>query len=254
MQSVDVAEAFHLAFLTVFQTVTDPRSFALKGGGNLRFYFDSLRYSEDIDLDAFASDPRLFTEKVERAFMSPNLAKLLATLGIKVTRLNPKDRTMTKERWVVDLAHRDVGATIHSRVEISHRAYGLEQFVVVEPVSAHVVSAYAPLPAPMIGHYVPRGAVIQKIVALGDRRATQPRDVFDLDHLFRKFPDAPTPGLVAVSSLEGAISRVFEIDYPAYRSKVVPFLDSSIRDALDSMDAWGTIQARVVDGLEAMRA
>jgi len=248
----EVAEAFHLAFLTAFAAVADPRSFALKGGGNLRFFFGSLRFSEDIDLDAFAAEPGVFSLKVEKAFESLNLAKLLATLGIRVTHLNPKDRTSTKEKWVIGLSHPGVGAPVYTRVEISHRAYGLEAYVAVEPVTSQAVAAYAPLPAPLIGHYLPGGAVIQKIVALQGRRATQPRDVFDLDHLFRRYPETVRPSVLDAATLEAAIARVYEIDSAAYRSKVVSFLDPSVRAALDTADAWGSMQVRVVEALEAM--
>jgi hypothetical protein len=44
-------EIFHLQFLRVFGTRVDKNLYALKGGGNLRFFYRSIRFSEDIDLD-----------------------------------------------------------------------------------------------------------------------------------------------------------------------------------------------------------
>ena len=45
-----VVEMFHLVFLRALVAKGDDKAlFALKGGCNLRFYFGSLRYSEDID-------------------------------------------------------------------------------------------------------------------------------------------------------------------------------------------------------------
>lgn len=254
MNSVEIAEAFHLAYLNVLGASLDARAFALKGGGNLRFFFDSLRYSEDIDLDVLAPDHRTVSERIERAFASPALAKLLASLGLQVTRLNPADRTATKERWKIGITPVRGGLETATKVEFSYRDYGRqEEYVTVEAMPGRAVAPYAPIPAPVIGHYLPRGAVIQKISALDDRRHTQPRDVFDLDHLFRKFPDAPARDLVPVQALDGAMARVFELSYPEYLSKVVTFLDPAIAPAFESEDAWGRMQVRVVEVLERMR-
>jgi hypothetical protein len=185
MRSVEVAEAFHLAFLTVLAVAADPRTFALKGGGNLRLYFSSLRYSEDIDLDVFANDPRMFSQKVERAFGSPNLAKLLATLGIKVTYLNPKDRTSTKEKWVMPRlpawerpsAGRAVPPRVSSSTRLSSRL-------------SSGGSAYA--------RFRRRQSVTASLVVPSSRRSSPSRTArrrsrrrVRPDHLFRMFPAAP---------------------------------------------------------------
>lgn len=253
MDPLELAEAFHLAFLSILAGSADPRTFALKGGGNIRFYFGSLRFSEDIDLDTFVEDPRIFSQKVERAFNSPSLAKLLGALGISVSHLNPKDRTATKEKWVIGLDHADVGATAFTRVEISHRAYGLEEYVVIEPVPGTVIAPYPPLVAPTIGHYQSPAAISQKTDALRDRRHTQPRDVFDLDHIFRKYPDDASPGLISNTNIDLAIARIFELEFGQYRSKVVTFLDASVRTALDNPAAWEAMQLRVATRLERLK-
>src|SRR3990170_6022446 len=44
-------EYFHLIFLDRLGRKIDKRLYTLKGGCNLRFYFQSFRYSEDIDFD-----------------------------------------------------------------------------------------------------------------------------------------------------------------------------------------------------------
>lgn len=45
-------EVFHLIFLRALVAKGEDKSLiALKGGCNLRFYFGSIRYSEDIDFD-----------------------------------------------------------------------------------------------------------------------------------------------------------------------------------------------------------
>ena len=51
VRDAQVIELFHLAFLQVLQARLDQSRYVLKGGANLRYFFDSVRYSEDIDLD-----------------------------------------------------------------------------------------------------------------------------------------------------------------------------------------------------------
>src|SRR5258707_1040170 len=44
-------EFFHLAFLEALAKRLDPSRYILKGGANLRYFFPSARYSEDIHID-----------------------------------------------------------------------------------------------------------------------------------------------------------------------------------------------------------
>jgi predicted nucleotidyltransferase component of viral defense system len=51
LSPVQTIEFFHIAFLAVLGTRLDSARYVLKGGANLRYFFGSQRYSEDIDLD-----------------------------------------------------------------------------------------------------------------------------------------------------------------------------------------------------------
>ena len=51
LSNAQIIELFHVAFLDVLSSRLDPARYVLKGGTNLRYFFESLRYSEDIDLD-----------------------------------------------------------------------------------------------------------------------------------------------------------------------------------------------------------
>ena len=50
--NLEQREAFHLLFLRALVRSMPLESFVLKGGSNLRFFFGSIRYSEDMYLDA----------------------------------------------------------------------------------------------------------------------------------------------------------------------------------------------------------
>ena len=44
-------ELIHLVLLDLLGRKVDKKQYALKGGCNLRFFFKSIRYSDDMDLD-----------------------------------------------------------------------------------------------------------------------------------------------------------------------------------------------------------
>ena len=49
-----IREVFHFCFLDRLLKLSDPSLYVLKGGVNLRFFFGSPRYSEDMDIDVLA--------------------------------------------------------------------------------------------------------------------------------------------------------------------------------------------------------
>lgn len=57
-------EVFHLLFLRELVRTVPLSAFVLKGGTNLRFFFGSIRYSEDMDLDASGLDEGVRVEPV----------------------------------------------------------------------------------------------------------------------------------------------------------------------------------------------
>ena len=57
-------ELFHLHFVRLLCSGPDKDRFAIKGGCNLRFFFESVRYSEDLDLDVERIPVHTLKEKV----------------------------------------------------------------------------------------------------------------------------------------------------------------------------------------------
>jgi len=51
--SLQVREVFHLEFLRELVKAIPTSAFVLKGGSNIRFFFGSVRYSEDMDIDIY---------------------------------------------------------------------------------------------------------------------------------------------------------------------------------------------------------
>ena len=142
---------------------------------------------------------------------------------------------------------------MYTQIEVSHREYPYRSFVKVEPVSQVVVAPYASaLRRPTFGHYLPRAAIAQKVDALGERDVRQPRDVFDLDLLFRVAPGAVSPGDVEEHRLRTGIARIFEIGYDEYRAKVLSFIEPDALPLYEPIEAWEGMQVAVAERLESL--
>jgi Nucleotidyl transferase AbiEii toxin, Type IV TA system len=241
-------EFFHLAFLEVLAKRLDPSRYILRGGANLRYFFGSPRYSEDIDIDLTRPLPPDLEGKVDGIVASRPLALLLRLGGLEVAEFTTPKQTETTRRWKVALA--GAGAEpVRTKIEFSGRAnegggYRLDRLPI------EVVAPYA-LPAPSIQHYEAAAATEQKVSALVGRSQTQARDVFDLDLLLRRRP-LPA-GELDRGVLSEAAERVFELPFDAYRDQVLAFLQSDLLELYDGVEAWERMQTFVAGSLEAAR-
>lgn len=71
-------EIFHLSFLDLFGRKTNKQLYALKGGCNLRFYFNSFRYLEDMDIDVQTIAKNTLAKKVDSILAGRALSHLMA--------------------------------------------------------------------------------------------------------------------------------------------------------------------------------
>lgn len=239
-------EFFHLAFLEVLSKRLDPSRHVLKGGANLRYFFGSVRYSEDIDIDLTRPLPADLERKVGGILDSPPLALLLRAGGLEVSGFTAPKRTETTRRWKVSVA--GSGAEVRTKIEFSGRendgGYRLDRL----PIA---VAARYGLPAPSVQHYGIEAATAQKVGALAGRSETQARDVFDLDLLLRR--RAISPGEVDADVLTQAAERAFELPFDAYRDQVLAFLEPDVLELYDGAEAWERMQTAVAGHLEAAR-
>lgn len=239
-------EFFHLAFLEVLSKRLDPSRHVLKGGANLRYFFGSVRYSEDIDLDLTRPLPADLERKVDGILDSPPLALLLRAGGLEVSGFTAPKQTDTTRRWKVSVA--GAGEEVRTKIEFSGRenegGYRLDR------LPTEVVGRYG-LPAPSVQHYGIEAATAQKVQALARRSETQARDVFDLDLLLRRRPMAR--GEMDAAVLDQAAERAFELPFDAYRDQVLAFLEPDVLELYDGPEAWERMQTAVAGHLEAAR-
>src|SRR6266498_4056970 len=122
LADVQVIEFFHLAILQVLPARLDRAHYVVKGGANLRYFFGSPRYSEDIDLDAVSIEPWKLETKVDEALASPAMAMLLRADGLALQSDGKHKQTDTTQRWKPSIAVSGRREPVRTRIEFSHRA------------------------------------------------------------------------------------------------------------------------------------
>lgn len=245
-------ESFHLAFLRVLTGRDDDKTrIALKGGSNLRFFFESIRYSEDIDFDVTSITKETLRNKVERVLAGAALGAPLRAGGIEIAEVSAPKQTETTQRWKVGLTVRGSAAPLRTKIEFSRRR--AIEGAVFEATSLSITRPYG-MTAVLASHYGLRAAVAQKIHALAERAEPQTRDVFDLAHLFAR-PAAVGLALTPEETawLSPAIEHAMAMSYDDYAGKVVAYLDPEHAAAFQSRAAWDAMREGVVASLEPLR-
>lgn len=242
---------FHLVFLrALIARGQDKALIALKGGCNLRFYFGSVRYSEDIDFDVVTIAKPTLRKRVETLLGSPLVTMPLRARGITVTDRSAPKQTETTQRWKVGLSIEGSSVPVRTKIEFSRRdAIRGARF---EATPGETVRAYGLTPV-LSTHYGRAAAIVQKIEALARRAEPQARDVFDLALLFAQQASDDDLTDVREDSLDLAIERAIGISFDEYASKVVAYLDPQQAEPYADRAAWGALQEQVVERLEALR-
>ena len=245
LDDVAVREAFHVLLLQELVRRIDPNLFRLKGGVNLRLFFGSLRYSEDIDLDGDQGARPALRREVGSLLHDAVFLRQLAALGIRgiEARPGPNKDTETTLRYKMRVVSPG-GVPLPTKVEVSYRKEGPAEEATFEAADERVTSQYlSSADRPLrVAHYALMPAVRQKIAALGLRAEVQARDVFDLSLLARK--SAETLDLLFLrrdlneDTLREAHRRALSLPYDQYRGTVVEFLDPLQRAGLGSESAW----------------
>lgn len=240
-------ELFHLHFVRLLCSGPSKGSFAIKGGCNLRFFFESVRYSEDIDLDVAGLPVHALKEKVSAVLGGPALALALRSRGIAITSVSAPKQTETTQRWKVGFTAEGHVFPLHTKIEFSRRPTMEESKV--EPIGATVLAEHQLMPF-LASHYPLAAALRQKVRALAGRSVVQARDLFDLGVLFAK-AGGKVEALQSIrSDLPRAIERAVDVSYADFKSQVASYLQPDHLDTYGSREAWDALQMQVIDLLE----
>lgn len=249
MTTRQIVELFHLVFVrALFASVGDKGLLAVKGGINLRFYFQSVRFSEDLDLDVATMSKAALENRVDRLLASPTVVSPLKARGVVIHDISKPKQTTTVQRWKLEV----VGptGTVRDRTKIEFSRRDSVEEAAVDRIDTQIANAYQ-LPVFLANHYRCPAAVRQKIHALAERAEPQPRDVFDL-HVLLGRTDAPKKLDEEASAwLEAAIANAADLTYEQYVALVVAYLDPAQAELFASRDAWELMQLDVITKLEA---
>ena len=234
-------EAFHFLFLERLLRISDPRAFVLKGGINLRFFFASPRYSEDMDLDVLAGAVGTLRKNGYRILRDPAFAKRLASYGIAELILGDPAKakhTATTQRFRARLVN-TAGESYPTKVEFSRRAQSGES--VLETIDPSVAQAYRRLSFPC-RHYSAAAACQQKLLALANRRQVQARDAFDLYLLWLGGHVKPgVAGSLTPAQQERAADTVLGFTYADFAGQVLEYLEPADRQRFAGEASWGEV-------------
>jgi len=246
-------EIFHLEFLRFLSGKVKTKYFSLKGGANLRFFFRSIRYSEDMDLDVSGVGVTALKDIVMKIFQAPYFQDSLTQFGIE--RVVPPDiikakQTETTQRFKIHLIT-FAGEDLFTKVEFSRR--GFKGNIVVQPVSNAVLRSYKLSPL-VVPHYDIQSSAMQKIEALAARAVIQARDIFDLYILSSQFDSVQLKEIKIKSSrLTKAHENVFEVNFEKFRDTVISYFSAEDQAVYNSASLWDEIKLKVSGFIEELR-
>lgn len=250
--SLQLREIFHLEFLRRLGRTIKPGKYALKGGANLRFFFGSLRYSEDMDFDVKEIEVLFLSDIVMKIIAASSFRDCLMPFGIESIRapdIAKSKQTFITQRFKIHL-QTEAGEDLFTKVEFSRR--GFTGRAIVQPLSSGVLRNYGFAPL-LASHYDADSAAIQKVKALAGRRVLQARDVFDLFMLSsRKIDVKLEKNTVKKVDLERAYENVFQVNYEQFRDTVVSYLSSEDQESFGSEEVFDAIRIKTAEFIEEM--
>lgn len=250
--SLQLRELFHLFFLRWLGRKVNVKYYALKGGVNLRFFFNSFRYSEDMDLDAQGIEVEMLKEIVMKILKSVSFQDSLRPFGIEKAvppDISKAKQTETTQRFKIHLIT-SAGEDLFTKVEFSRR--GFKGKVVIQPVSDTVLRGYK-LPPLLVPHYDVSSAVIQKIEALATRLVIQARDIFDLYTLSSQYIPHKTEEIkISSAKLTKAYENVFEVSFEQFHDTVISYLSSEDQAIYNSPSLWDEIKLKVTNFIDEL--
>ncbi len=239
-------EIFHLLFLRHLEQKLDKNLYALKGGCNLRFFFKSIRYSEDIDLDIRTIARETLRHKITHLLSSVPFINSLKGYGIELVHCTESKQSDTTQRWKCGLKIENAAMKIPTKIEFSRR--NMTEASIFEPVDKTLIQQYKLYPV-LTNHYVISTAFHQKVNALIFRTETQARDVFDLKLLLDRGIHSVSKAL-HMPDINRAISNLEMVQFSDFKSTVVAYLMDEYQEYYNNPIIWDQLKNEVRSALE----
>jgi predicted nucleotidyltransferase component of viral defense system len=242
-------ELFHLLFLQQLGARVDKHLYAVKGGCNLRFFFRSIRYSEDLDLDLHTMARETLRKNVNQIFESSGFNRILRTHRLEIAFLSAPKQTGTTQRWKIHLRSTDTGNELPTKIEFSRR--GFDEGVAFEAVDPEVAHLHRLRPI-LTTHYTLEPAFAQKVEALIHRTETQARDVFDLKLLLDAGAVGSELSAKTQKKLSTACENAISVRFDDFVGQVVAYLPPQYQEFYGSRATWDSLHEKVVQTLDAL--
>ncbi len=250
MSNQQLIEIFHLIFLRHLGGKIQKEHYALKRGCNLRFYFKSIRYSEDMDFDIKTVARNTLQSNIRKILKSPSLTKTLSAKGLEIIDSSEPKQTDTTQRWKISLRTKENRLPIPTKLEFSRRK--MTSNVLFEAVDPELVQDYGLYPI-YSNHYGIQDALDQKISALIHRTEIQARDVFDIDLIHLSQRKLKTKSNLTKEDLTRGQENALTLRFHDFKGQVVAYLLPEFQIHYDQR-RWNTILENVVDLLESMKS
>lgn len=235
-------EQVHLIFLDHLGRKIDKRLYTLKGGCNLRFYFKSFRYSEDIDFDTQIVSKNTLDKNINNILESKSFNTILQSRNIMITNITTPKQTETTQRWKVALTISDLNLPAHTKIEFSRR--GSNGTSLFEAIDSDITQDYH-LPPIFLNHYDRATTIAQKIGALAGRNVTQARDIFDLYLLLGEQANNLCQQKQLQQLCTKALANLESVTYQDFQSQVITYLFADYQQSYSAKDVWQQIVTRV---------
>lgn len=251
--ALQIREIFHLEFLRWLGKKLKAEKYALKGGVNMRCFYKSMRYSEDIDLDIQGVGVYMLKETVMGILNAPAFGNNLKPYGIEkiaLPNIKKAKQTETTQRFKLHLVTYS-GEDLFTKIEFSRR--GITGNAVIQAVSEHLLRDYKILPL-LAPHYDVYAAVAQKVNALASRSVIQARDVFDLYVLSsqygsdkRKLPE------ISKEKITKAYENIFLISFEQFRDTVIEYLSEDDAMTYNVPAVWDEVKLKTAHFIEEIK-
>ncbi|HBC89063.1 MAG TPA: hypothetical protein DCZ94_19155 [Lentisphaeria bacterium] len=246
--SIHYVEEFHLLFLAQLNQKLNRKHYALKGGCNMRFFFRSPRYSEDIDFDAIGIETHQLQDRIGEIFKSKGFMQILEARKLSIENLREHKQTETTQRWKMSIHTPFSEIPLPTKIEFSKRGTGEE--LIFESIDPEIGAKHQ-MPPLLINHYPPETAMLQKTSAIISRSTVQARDIFDLHLLIQR---GVKPANIRIKfteeQLEIAEKNIMLVDFKLFQSQVLGYLTPEYQGQYDDESAWDDIRLKSVEFLK----
>lgn len=241
---IQLLEVFHFCFLEKLLKISEPKFYVLKGGVNLRFFFKSPRYSEDLDLDVLGGTVSTLKKNCYKILNDSAFKRTLRTYGIEELLLSDPEKakqTNTTQRFRLRLVT-TAGEKLPTKIEFSRRPE--KEKSILEQVDSEISYPYQKLSF-RCQHYTGESALLQKIKALAYRKTPQTRDAFDMDWLLSS---GILPDLKHLSReiQEQAKKNILSLNQKDFEGQVLEFLEEDFPKIYKNKKSWEELQFRVL--------